>query len=96
MDMDGSEGNLQEGLRPVHVWIAQRRGGIGHRLMRGAPVGVLEGYGARRLGGRGGGGGSSPATGHPVRDHERRARGRARRRAMAPVRGATPPLVGHG
>jgi hypothetical protein len=55
MKMDGGEANLQEGLRPVHVWIAQRRGGIGHRLMRGAPVGVLEGYGACRLGGRGGG-----------------------------------------
>jgi len=61
--------------------------------MRGAPVGVLEGYGARRLGGCGRRG--SPATGHPVRDRERR--GRARRRAMAPaVRGAAPPLVGHG
>ena len=62
--------------------------------MRGAPVGVLEGYGARRLGG-GCGGGGSRATGHPVRD-DRERRGRARRRAMAPVRGAAPPLVGHG
>jgi hypothetical protein len=43
--------------------------------MRGALVGVLEGYGARRLGGCGGGG--SPATGHPVRD-DRERRGRAR------------------
>ena len=62
--------------------------------MRGAPVGVLEGYGARRLGG-GCGGGGSRATGHPVRD-DRERRGRARRRAMAPVRGAAPPLLGHG
>uniref|UniRef100_A0A0A9ARP3 Uncharacterized protein n=1 Tax=Arundo donax TaxID=35708 RepID=A0A0A9ARP3_ARUDO len=38
--------------------------------MRGAPVGVLEGYGAcRGLSGCGGGG---PATGDPVRDRERR------------------------
>jgi hypothetical protein len=64
--------------------------------MGGAPVGVLEGYGARRLSGGCGGGG--PAAGHPAaRDRERRRRGgRARRRAVTPVRGTLPPLVGHG
>ena len=91
--------NLQEGLRPVHVWITERRGGIRQRLlMGGTPVGVLEGYGARRLSGGYGGGG--PAAGQPAaRDRERRRRrrgGRARRRAVIPVRGTIPPLVGHG
>lgn len=91
--------NLQEGLRPVHVWITERRGGIRQRLlMGGAPVaGILEGYGARRLSGGCGGGG--PAAGQPAaHDRERRRRrgGRARRRAVTPVRGTIPPLVGHG
>lgn len=91
-----TEANLQEGLRPVHhVGIAKRGSGIGQRLMMSgaAPAGVLERYGARRLGG-GSGGGGRPAAGDPVSCERRRRRG-ARRRAVAPLR-RTPPLVGHG
>jgi hypothetical protein len=62
--------------------------------MGGVSVRVLEGYGARRLNGCGGEG---AAAGHPTRDRERRRRGgRARRRAVTPVRGTAPPLFGHG
>jgi hypothetical protein len=59
-------------------------------MLCGAPVRAMEGYGARRLGGcrRG-----RPATGDPVR---RQRRGPACRRAVVPMRGTTPPLVGHG